>query len=143
MMGFVNYSRKRKIYLRKKFIRKPSLLVGERQQLKPCVFSKASRKIIGLTSSQHVRRFFLRISIEFSSNLELFKNDLMNIARTTLSSKILQGKKDYFARLCVDAVLKLHVIFNFIAFSRETTNVLCRVEQICKAFKSSNVWEII
>ena len=33
----------------------------------------------------------------------------MNIARTTLSSKILQGKKDHFSKLCVDAVLKLHV----------------------------------
>ncbi|CAF3687116.1 unnamed protein product [Rotaria sordida] len=42
-----------------------------------------------------------------SSNLEQFKNDLMNIARTTLSSKILQGKKDHFAKLCVEAVLKL------------------------------------
>ena len=40
------------------------------------------------------------------------KHDLMNIARTTLSSKILQGKKDYFAKLCVDAVLKLHVKFS-------------------------------
>jgi T-complex protein 1 subunit beta len=45
----------------------------------------------------------------FSLNVEQFKSDLMNIARTTLSSKILQGKKDYFAKLCVDAVLKLHV----------------------------------
>ena len=41
--------------------------------------------------------------------MELFKSDLMNIARTTLSSKILQGKKDHFSKLCVDAVLKLHV----------------------------------
>ncbi len=41
----------------------------------------------------------------------------MNIARTTLSSKILQGKKDYFAKLCVDAVLKLHV--NFIIFENK------------------------
>ncbi|CAF0812751.1 unnamed protein product [Adineta steineri] len=43
-----------------------------------------------------------------SSNLEQFRSDLMNIARTTLSSKILQGKKDYFSKLCVDAVLKLN-----------------------------------
>ncbi|CAF0823691.1 unnamed protein product [Adineta steineri] len=43
-----------------------------------------------------------------SANPEQFRKDLMNIARTTLSSKILQGKKDYFAKLCVDAVLKLH-----------------------------------
>jgi chaperonin GroEL (HSP60 family) len=33
----------------------------------------------------------------------------MNISRTTLSSKILQGKKDHFSKLCVEAVLKLHV----------------------------------
>ena len=33
----------------------------------------------------------------------------MNIARTTLSSKILQGDKDHFAKLCVEAVLKLDV----------------------------------
>lgn len=43
-----------------------------------------------------------------SSNMEQFKSDLMNIARTTLSSKILQGKKKHFAKLCVDAVLKLN-----------------------------------
>ncbi|CAF0788806.1 unnamed protein product [Adineta ricciae] len=42
-----------------------------------------------------------------SSNIEQFRSDLMNIARTTLSSKILQGKKEHFAKLCVDAVLKL------------------------------------
>jgi len=31
----------------------------------------------------------------------------MNIARTTLSSKILTGHKDYFSNLAVDAVLRL------------------------------------
>lgn len=31
----------------------------------------------------------------------------MNIARTTLSSKILAQEKDYFAKMCVDAVLRL------------------------------------
>jgi len=41
--------------------------------------------------------------------VEQFRNDLMNIARTTLSSKILQGKKDHFSKLCVEAVLKLNV----------------------------------
>ncbi|CAF1338002.1 unnamed protein product, partial [Rotaria sordida] len=43
-----------------------------------------------------------------SSNLEQFKSDLMNIARTTLSSKILQEKKDHLSKLCVDAILKIH-----------------------------------
>ena len=31
----------------------------------------------------------------------------MNIARTTLSSKILAQHKDYFAKMCVDAVVRL------------------------------------
>ena len=36
-----------------------------------------------------------------------FKEDLMNIARTTLSSKILSAYKDFFAKMAVDAVLRL------------------------------------
>lgn len=36
-----------------------------------------------------------------------FREDLMNIARTTLSSKVLSQDKDYFANLAVDAVLRL------------------------------------
>ncbi|XP_067676877.1 T-complex protein 1 subunit beta-like [Haliotis asinina] len=36
-----------------------------------------------------------------------FRADLMNIARTTLSSKILTQHKDYFSNLAVDAVLRL------------------------------------
>lgn len=36
-----------------------------------------------------------------------FRTDLMNIARTTLSSKVLSADKDYFANLAVDAVLRL------------------------------------
>jgi len=53
-------------------------------------------------------RVLSNIAKDNSSNHEQFKSDLMNIARTTLSSKILQGKKEYFSKLCVDAVLKLH-----------------------------------
>ena len=36
-----------------------------------------------------------------------FRRDLLNIARTTLSSKILTHDKEHFARLAVDAVLRL------------------------------------
>jgi len=36
-----------------------------------------------------------------------FRKDLINIARTTLSSKILTHEKQYFAELAVDAVLRL------------------------------------
>ena len=36
-----------------------------------------------------------------------FRRDLLNIARTTLSSKILTHDKDHFAELAVDAVMRL------------------------------------
>lgn len=38
-----------------------------------------------------------------------FRQDLVNIARTTLSSKVLSQDKDYFSNLAVDAVLRLKV----------------------------------
>ncbi|KAJ3028467.1 UNVERIFIED_CONTAM: T-complex protein 1 subunit beta [Siphonaria sp. JEL0065] len=37
----------------------------------------------------------------------LFRADLINIAKTTLSSKVLSQDKEYFANLAVDAVLRL------------------------------------
>lgn len=37
----------------------------------------------------------------------MLAQDLLNIARTTLSSKILTHDKDHFAELAVDAVLRL------------------------------------
>jgi T-complex protein 1 subunit beta len=53
-----------------------------------------------------------RASLEASAldnraNPKQFKEDLLNIARTTLSSKILSSYKDHFAALAVDAVLRL------------------------------------
>lgn len=45
----------------------------------------------------------------FRNNEVKFREDLMNIARTTLSSKILTQYKDYFSKLAVDAVLRLKV----------------------------------
>lgn len=42
-----------------------------------------------------------------SADTVLFKEDLLNIARTTLSSKLLNVEKDHFAALAVDAVLRL------------------------------------
>lgn len=44
-----------------------------------------------------------------SSDPSTFRQDLFNIARTTLSSKVLSQDKDYFANLAVDAVLRLKV----------------------------------
>lgn len=44
---------------------------------------------------------------DHSGDSERFKEDLLNIARTTLSSKILSQHKEYFSKLAVDAVLRL------------------------------------
>eukprot|EP01105_Mastigella_eilhardi_P019781 TRINITY_DN466_c2_g1_i1.p1 TRINITY_DN466_c2_g1~~TRINITY_DN466_c2_g1_i1.p1 ORF type:complete len:543 (-),score=193.12 TRINITY_DN466_c2_g1_i1:97-1677(-) len=41
------------------------------------------------------------------SNPEALRNNMLNVARTTLSSKILQHEKDYFANLAVEAVTRL------------------------------------
>jgi T-complex protein 1 subunit beta len=46
-------------------------------------------------------------SVDHSTNADAFRLDLLNIARTTLSSKILSQDKDLFAQIAVDAVLRL------------------------------------
>lgn len=38
----------------------------------------------------------------------LFREDLLRIAQTTLSSKLLTHEKEHFAKLAVDAILRLH-----------------------------------
>ena len=47
------------------------------------------------------------LSLPLSSDSAAFRTDLFNIARTTLSSKVLAQDKEYFANLAVDAVLRL------------------------------------
>ncbi|KAJ3218969.1 T-complex protein 1 subunit beta [Dinochytrium kinnereticum] len=42
-----------------------------------------------------------------SASKDSFRQDLINIAKTTLSSKVLAQDKEYFAKLAVDAVLRL------------------------------------
>lgn len=48
-----------------------------------------------------------QVAKDNSANAEVFREDLLNIARTTLSSKILSQHKELFAKLAVDAVLRL------------------------------------
>lgn len=43
----------------------------------------------------------------YSNDAARFQEDLLNIARTTLSSKLLTHHKDHFAKLAVDAVMRL------------------------------------
>ncbi|KAG5520067.1 hypothetical protein PMAC_001143 [Pneumocystis sp. 'macacae'] len=45
-------------------------------------------------------------SVDHKDNSELFRKDLENIARTTLSSKILAQDRDHFSKLAVDAVFR-------------------------------------
>jgi len=46
-------------------------------------------------------------AVDNSADIEKFKRDLLDIAKTTLSSKILHQEKELFAKLAVDAVLRL------------------------------------
>lgn len=46
-------------------------------------------------------------AIDHSTDQDLFRQDLINIAKTTLSSKVLSQDKEYFSKLAVDAVLRL------------------------------------
>jgi len=48
-----------------------------------------------------------KAAVDNSKDAAAFKRDLLAIARTTLSSKVLSQDRDYFAGLAVDAVLRL------------------------------------
>lgn len=48
-----------------------------------------------------------KAAVDHASDPAQFREDLFNIARTTLSSKVLSQDKDYFANLAVEAVLRL------------------------------------
>ena len=53
------------------------------------------------------RKALEQAAVDNGADTALFKEDLLNIARTTLSSKLLNVEKDHFAELAVDAVLRL------------------------------------
>ena len=67
-----------------------------------------------------------------------FRQDLFNIARTTLSSKVLSQDKDYFANLAVDAVLRLKVQqYPLLPNLVEYSTICARVQPISSTFRSS------
>eukprot|EP00824_Muranothrix_gubernata_P015257 TRINITY_DN3169_c0_g1_i1.p1 TRINITY_DN3169_c0_g1~~TRINITY_DN3169_c0_g1_i1.p1 ORF type:complete len:533 (+),score=135.59 TRINITY_DN3169_c0_g1_i1:59-1657(+) len=53
-----------------------------------------------------------KAAIDHSQDEAKWREDLMNVSRTTLSSKILQNAKDHFAKLAVDAVMRIKVTGN-------------------------------
>jgi len=58
-------------------------------------------------AAQIARTALEKAAVDNSADEAKFKEDLLNIARTTLSSKLLNVEKDHFAALAVDAVLRL------------------------------------
>ena len=89
--------------------------------LESCFFKQEAEKLIackihpqtiaaGWRKSVKVAEEALKAAaIDHGNDEAKFKEDLMNIARTTLSSKILVHNRDHFAKLAVDAVLRLRV----------------------------------
>lgn len=82
-----------------------------------------------------------------------YLQDLLNIARTTLSSKILTHDKDHFAELAVDAVLRLKGSTNLESINiikkpggtlrvrgprSEASCILCKTLRACMVLQSAN-----
>ena len=67
-----------------------------------------SRNLVPYLFQANLNKF---IDIFVFIHAEKFRSDLMRIAMTTLSSKILSQDKENFANLAVDAVMRLKVSF--------------------------------
>ncbi|KHN21129.1 T-complex protein 1 subunit beta [Glycine soja] len=60
-------------------------------------------------AAECARNALLEKVVDNKADSEKFRSDLLNIAMTTLSSKILSQDKEHFAKLAVDAVMRLKV----------------------------------
>jgi T-complex protein 1 subunit beta len=58
-------------------------------------------------AAQCARQALEASALDHGSDEVAFRKDLINIARTTLSSKILTTSKQFFAELAVNSVLRL------------------------------------
>ncbi|KAM3232035.1 hypothetical protein P3L10_017394 [Capsicum annuum] len=63
--------------------------------------------ILGYRKAAECARNALLLKVDNKKNAEKFRSDLMSIAITTLSSKILSQDKEHFAKLSVDAFMRL------------------------------------
>lgn len=82
------------------FLREAEKLIDKK--LHPQIIIRGFRKALS-----EARDALTDAARDNSSNEKAFRDDLYNIARTTLSSKILSADKDHFSKLAVDAVLRL------------------------------------
>merc|ERR1711871_1109631 len=81
-------------------LREAEFLINQR--IHPMTIVNGWRKSVALA-----RAALDGAAIDHGADPVQFREDLMNIARTTLSSKLLNTEKDHFAKLAVDAVLRL------------------------------------
>merc|ERR1712070_842026 len=58
-------------------------------------------------ATEVARGALVNCAISNESDPIKFRQDLVNIAKTTLSSKVVAHDRDYFANVCVDAILRL------------------------------------
>lgn len=81
-------------------LREAEFLINQR--VHPMVVIQGWRQAV-----QCARAALDRAAWDNSADPEAFRNDLLNIASTTLSSKLLNTEKNHFSTLAVDAVLRL------------------------------------
>eukprot|EP00658_Telonema_sp_P-2_P039133 TRINITY_DN2799_c0_g1_i2.p2 TRINITY_DN2799_c0_g1~~TRINITY_DN2799_c0_g1_i2.p2 ORF type:complete len:262 (-),score=110.68 TRINITY_DN2799_c0_g1_i2:152-937(-) len=58
-------------------------------------------------ATEVAKKRLIDMAMDNSKDTAKFRADLINIAKTTLSSKVVQHDREFFAELCVDAVLRL------------------------------------
>ncbi|XP_016328317.1 T-complex protein 1 subunit beta [Sinocyclocheilus anshuiensis] len=81
-------------------LREAELLIAKK--IHPQIIISGWRK-----ATQAAREALREAAVDHGSDELKFQQDLMNIARTTLSSKLLTHHKEHFSKLAVEAVLRL------------------------------------
>jgi T-complex protein 1 subunit beta len=75
----------------------------DRQRVHPQIIIQGYRAALSAAREQ-----LSAISFDNGKDASKFREDLLSIARTTLSSKLLNQEKEHFAQLAVDAILRLN-----------------------------------
>nr|XP_046191145.1 T-complex protein 1 subunit beta-like [Oncorhynchus gorbuscha] len=81
-------------------LREAELLIAKK--IHPQIIISGWRK-----ATQAARQALKEAAVDHGNDQVKFQEDLLNISRTTLSSKLLTHHKDHFAKLAVEAVLRL------------------------------------